>query len=265
MREKLSVLHNTIKALEGLAVAYSGGVDSTFLLYTAYSLLGDRALAITVQLPTFPPWELEGAIEFTTRQHIPQAVINLSQFDIAGYADNTVDRCYLCKSQYYPQIMKTAHQHGITMVADGSTADDEKDYRPGMKALRELGIISPLQEARLTKTEIRELSRELYLPTWDKPEESCLATRIPYGDKITPEKLIIVEEAERYLRELGFRQVRVRHHGQIARIEVGAEERRRFDDLTMGKVHSYLQSLGFAYVTLDLRGYRTGSLNEILT
>lgn len=265
MQEKLAVLRNRIKALDGLAVAYSGGVDSTFLLYTAYSLLGDRALAITVHLPTFPTWELESALEFTTRQHIPQLVINLSQFDVTGFTDNTINRCYLCKSQYYPQIITMAGQHGITVVADGSNADDEKDYRPGMQALRELGIISPLQEARLTKAEIRELSRELYLPTWDKPEEACLATRIPYGEKITPEKLIIVEEAERYLRELGFRQVRVRHHGQITRIEVGPEERCRFDDATMEKVHNYLQSLGFAYVTLDLKGYRTGSLNEILT
>lgn len=264
MHEKLKVLRNRIEALDGLAVAYSGGVDSTFLLYTAYNLLGDRTLAITVQSPTFPVWELEMALEFTTRQHIPQLVINLDQFSIAGFADNTINRCYLCKKQYYPQLIELARQRGITVVADGSNADDKKDYRPGMQVLRELGVISPLQEARLTKAEIREMSRELYLPTWNKPEEACLATRIPYGVEITPDKLIVIEEAERYLRELGFRQIRVRHHGQIARIEVAPGEKSRFDDATMEKVHNYVQSLGFAYVTLDLKGYRTGSLNEIL-
>lgn len=264
MENKYKNLQSRLQSLEGIAVAYSGGADSTFLLHVASNILADRVLAVTVVSPTFPSGEREAALEFTRRQGIEHHIIELDQFAVEGFADNRADRCYLCKRAYYPQMLSLAGEHGIITVADGSNADDEKDFRPGMRAVREWGVISPLQEAGLTKTEIRELSRAMGLPSWDKHNESCLATRIPYGEKITPDKLKRVDGAEQYLRGLGFRQVRVRCHGETARIEVDAKERIRFDEQLMDEVHDFLRSLGFAYVTLDLRGYRTGSLNETL-
>ena len=264
MENKYKNLQSRLQSLEGIAVAYSGGADSTFLLHVASNILADRVLAVTVVSPTFPSGEREAALEFTRRQGIEHHIIELDQFAVEGFADNRADRCYLCKRAYYPQMLSLAGEYGIITVADGSNADDEKDFRPGMRAVREWGVISPLQEAGLTKTEIRQLSRAMGLPSWDKRNESCLATRIPYGEKITPDKLKRVDGAEQYLRGLGFRQVRVRCHGETARIEVDAKERIRFDEQLMDEVHDFLRSLGFAYVTLDLRGYRTGSLNETL-
>ena len=264
MENKYKNLRSHLQSLEGLVVAYSGGADSTFLLQVACDILADRALAVTVISSTFPSGERETALEFTSRQGIEHHIIELDQFAVEGFADNRADRCYLCKRAYYPQILSLAGERGITTVADGSNADDEADFRPGMRAVRELGVISPLQEAGLTKTEIRELSRAMGLPAWDKGNESCLATRIPYGEQITPAKLKRVDGAEQYLRGLGFKQVRVRCHGEMARIEVDPGDRIRFDGPLMDEVHDYLRSLGFAYVTLDLKGYRTGSLNETL-
>ncbi|MEQ8200294.1 MAG: ATP-dependent sacrificial sulfur transferase LarE [Syntrophomonadaceae bacterium] len=264
MEDKYRKLQSRLRSLEGIAVAYSGGVDSTFLLQVASDLLADRALAVTVVSPALPAGEMEAVVEFTRGRRIGHQVIELDQFAVEGFADNRVDRCYLCKRAYYPRILALARERGIATVADGSNADDEADFRPGMRALKELGVISPLQEAGLTKAEIRELSRAMKLPTWDKPDEACLATRIPYGEQITRSKLKRVDRAEQFLRGLGFRQVRVRCHGEMARIEIDPEERARFDKRLMDKVHDGLRTLGFTYVTLDLKGYRTGSLNENL-
>lgn len=264
MEHKYTCLQERLRSLDGVVVAYSGGVDSSFLLQAAADILGDRVLAVTVASPTFPDTEMAAAVEYADRRGIRHAIIELNQFTIDGFADNPAERCYLCKKQYYPQLMSLARDQGNWVVADGTNADDEEDFRPGMRVLEELGVLSPLQEVRLTKSEIRELSRTMGLPTWDKPDEACLASRIPYGQRITPAKLAMVDQAEQYLRQHGFRQVRVRHHGEIARIEVGVEERQRFEPQLMEAVHDYLRGLGFSYVTLDLKGYRGGSLNQNL-
>ncbi len=264
MDYKYRCLQDRLRSLDGVVVAYSGGVDSSFLLQAAADILDARVLAVTVASPTFPETEMAAALEFADRRGIGHTVIELNQFTIDGFAENPTERCYLCKKQYYPQLLALARDRGNWTVVDGTNADDERDFRPGMRVLEELGVLSPLQEARLTKAEIRELSRAIGLPTWDKPDEACLASRIPYGERITPAKLAMVDQAEQYLRQHGFRQVRVRHHGQIARIEVGAEERRRFEPQLMEIVHDYLRGLGFSYVALDLKGYRSGSLSQNL-
>lgn len=264
MENKYRKLQSRLRSLDGIAVAYSGGADSTFLLQTAADLLTDCALAVTVVSPTLPAGGLAAAVEFTRGGGIRHQVIEIDTFAVEGFADNHTDRCYLCKRAYYPRILALARERGITTVADGSNAGDGADFRPGMRAVRELGVISPLQEAGLTKTEIRELSRLMGLSVWNKPNESCLATRIPYGQQITPGKLARVDAAEQYLRGLGFRQVRVRHHEDMARIEVGPPERAGIGERLMDEIHDHLRALGFAYVTLDLKGYRIGSLNENL-
>ncbi len=260
---KLEILKNYLKSLESLAVAFSGGADSTFLLKVADDVLAGSVLAVTARSATYPEREFQEAVEFALKHRIPHRIILSEELDIEGYSENPVNRCYLCKRALFSKIVGLAKERNLNHVADGSNIDDLDDYRPGAKAASELGIVSPLSEAGMTKADIRVLSREMNLPTWNKPAFACLSSRFPYGQKITREKLLAVDRAEQFLFDAGFRQVRVRHHGNMARIEVSAEERVKFfeKDL-MDKVHDEFKKLGFTYTALDLKGYRTGSMNE---
>jgi pyridinium-3,5-biscarboxylic acid mononucleotide sulfurtransferase len=263
LNQKLNDLQNIIRAMDSVAIAFSGGVDSTFLLKVTHDLLGERGVAVTASSSTYPEREFKAAVDFVNGAGIKHLVIAAEELDIEGFADNPLNRCYLCKRKLFTQIVEIARQSNIKFVADGSNVDDIQDYRPGMAALNELGIVSPLREANLTKDDIRALSKRMDLPTWNKPAFACLASRIPYGQKITRQKLAMIEKAEQYLQDLGFQQIRVRHHGDIARIEVSPQERTRFaDEKLMDQVNEQFRQLGFAYTALDLKGYRTGSLNE---
>jgi len=262
-RSKLDALRNAIKAMGSMAVSFSGGVDSTFLLKVAHDVLGDKVIAVTARSSTYPEREFGEAVDFANQLGVEHIVIVSEELDIEGFSENPFNRCYLCKHELFSKICEIAKERDIKHVADGSNVDDLNDYRPGLKAMVELGIVSPLREAGLTKEEIRILSKEMQLPTWDKPAFACLSSRFPYGQKITKEKLAMVDKAEQYLLDLGFRQIRVRHHGDIARIEVSASERGKFfDNGLMDQVYEAFKRLGFTYVALDLRGYRTGSMNE---
>lgn len=263
--EKFENLQNRIRSMGSLVIAFSGGVDSTFLLSVAAELLGPGVVAVTATSSTYPERELKEAIAFARSIGAEHLIIRSEELEIEGFAENPLDRCYHCKKELFTKVFDIARERGIPYVADGSNADDTGDYRPGMKAMRELGAVSPLLDAGLTKDEIRVLSKARGLPTWDKPSFACLSSRIPYGERITPEKLDRIDQAEQFLLDLGFRQVRVRHHGDIARIEVDAGERARFlEGEAMDRVDRALRALGFAYVTLDLKGYRTGSMNEVI-
>lgn len=261
MSEKLERLREKLTAYEKLAIAFSGGVDSSFLLYTA-SRLPVEILAITAFSASFPERELSAAKEFALKLGITHLIIESEELQLPGFAENPLNRCYLCKRELFSKIKKIASEYGIDHIAEASNADDISDYRPGLQAIKELGILSPLKEAGLTKSEIRVLSKEAGLKTWDKPSFACLASRFPYGHSITREKLEMVNKAEEYLIKLGFSQVRVRHHGDIARIEILPAEMHVFIHDHSKSVNDYLNALGFKYVTLDLRGYRTGSMNE---
>lgn len=263
--EKFNVLKKYLTELRSVAVAYSSGVDSTFLLNTAHQVLGERVLAVTVHTRSFPAREQKEAEEFCQRQGIRQAVCEFDELLIPGFAQNPPDRCYLCKKEIFGKIQKIAGEHQIAHVAEGSNADDTRDYRPGMLAVAELGVLSPLREAGLTKEEIRVLSRECGLSTWKKPSFACLSSRFAYGENITDGKLRMVEQAEEFLRQRGFSQVRVRVHGNLARLEVSPEEISRLvSDKNRRRVIQQIKNIGFSYVTVDLDGYRTGSMNESL-
>lgn len=263
--EKLEILKNNIQKTGGLAIAFSGGVDSTFLIKVAHDVLKDNAIAITARSSTYPEREFDEAVKFVDGLGIKHIVIVSEELDIDGFSGNPVNRCYFCKKELFTKIWEVAGEHHIKFIADGANVDDLGDYRPGMTASKELQVVSPLKEAGLTKEEIRLLSKEMDLPTWDKPAFACLASRVPYGQEITREKLGMIERAEQYLMDAGFKQVRVRHHGEIARIEVTPVEISKFFDAElMKKIHSKLKEFGFSYVTLDLKGYRTGSMNEVI-
>ncbi len=245
------------------AIAFSAGVDSTFMLYAAHEALGDRAVAITALSAFFPGQEASEAEEFCNKYGIRHVVLKEDILKAEGVSENPKNRCYLCKKSLFTDIIKTAADEGVQYVAEGSNLDDENDYRPGAKAIKELGVLSPLKEIGFTKKEIRVLSEKLGLPTWNKPAYACLASRIPYGEELTAEKLLRVEKAEKFLRELGFVQLRVRSHGDLARIEILPEDFERFmkEELRL-EIYDKLKSAGFSYVSLDLKGYRMGSLNE---
>lgn len=263
---KLNMLKNNIKKLKSVAVAYSGGVDSTFLLKVAHDILGDKAIAVTAKSSTYPEREFNEAKKFAEEIGVKHIVIVSEELEIEGFSKNPTNRCYFCKKELFTKIKDVARQNNVEKILDGSNLDDIKDYRPGMEAAKELDIISPLKEAELSKKDIRELSKSMGLKTWNKPSFACLSSRVPYGSEITMSKLKMIEISEQFLLDLGFRQVRVRHHGDIARIEISPEERQRFFNLElMDKVADKLKNIGFKYVTLDLLGYRTGSMNEVLT
>ena len=265
LHEKYDALQSRLRELGSLAVAFSGGVDSTFLLRVAHDVLGDRALAVTAAPPFVPAREQKESFEFCRTAGIRQIVIPPEALDIDGIRHNPPDRCYHCKREIFGNIIRVAEENGILHVAEGSNTDDTGDYRPGMRAIRELGVLSPLLDAGLSKSDIRALSRELDLPTWDKPSFACLASRFVYGEAITDERLARVDRAEQLLLDLGFRQFRVRIHGDLARIEIlPADFGRIMEADCREKVYSALKAYGFSYVTLDLAGYRTGSMNEVL-
>ena len=265
LEAKLERLRALLRNTNGIAIAFSGGVDSTFLCAVAQHELGGKAVAVTAASPTYPSAECDEAARLAKSLGIRQILVNSNELDIPHFADNPPDRCYHCKSELFRIVREVADQHGLMFVADGTNADDERDYRPGRRAASELGVISPLLEARLTKQDIRTLSRRINLPTADKPALACLASRFPYGSRITEEKLRAVDAVESALRSLGFAQVRVRHHGDLARIEVEQDSISRLatPDVRDKLVRAAKQA-GFRFVSLDMEGYRTGSMNEQL-
>jgi uncharacterized protein len=274
LQAKYERLQELVRGYGSLLVAFSGGLDSSLLVRVARDALGDRLLAVTALSPTYPSTEHAAAEALARELGVRLLAVETDELAIAGFAENPPERCYFCKSELFGELRAIARREGIAYVADGTNADDRSDYRPGMQAASELGVVSPLCEAGLTKADIRALSKRLGLPTWDKPSAACLASRFPYGETITREKLAMVEAAEDFLKGLGFRQVRVRHHGTIARIEVAAD--RSTDDRSGDEIERLasapvrdqvvhrLTQIGYHYVTVDCRGYRTGSMNEVL-
>ncbi len=264
MHKRLTELEQILAPHESALVAFSGGVDSSLALAAAARALPkDRVLAVTSNNETYLPSELHLAREFAESLGVEHLVVNTRELDNPDYASNPTNRCYFCKSTLYSDLAKLAKQKGYACVVDGANKDDEGDYRPGRKAARELGVVSVLSEAGMTKAEVRELAKHLDLPTWDKPALACLSSRFPYGQEITPEKLSQVARAEEFMRREGFLQVRVRHHGEIARLEVGSEELERAFAMRE-EISTELLEAGFLYVTLDLAGYKSGSLNAAL-
>lgn len=266
LKEKIERLKEIFERMGKAAVAYSGGVDSTFLLRMARDTLGtENVLAVTAFSPLYPERELKGAQKIAEDMGVRHCLIASNELGMEGFKENPPDRCYLCKRGLFGELKKAAFREGMTSVIEGSTLDDEMDHRPGKRAIRELGIRSPLVEASFTKADVRTASKMLGLPTWDKPSFACLASRFPYGEKITEESLKKIDEAETFLIELGFRQVRVRHYNDLARIEVYQEEIGKLLDVEMRKkVVERLKKIGYKYITVDLQGFRSGSMNEVL-
>jgi pyridinium-3,5-biscarboxylic acid mononucleotide sulfurtransferase len=264
LEERLRELEAIVAPYGSALVAFSGGVDSSLALaVAARALPNGKVLAVTSNNETYLPSELGLAREFAASLGVEHLVVNTRELDDPNYASNPTNRCYFCKSTLYSDLAKLAAERGYACVVDGANKDDEGDYRPGRKAARELGVVSPLSVAGVGKAEVRELAKYLRLPSWDKPALACLSSRFPYGQEITPEKLSQVARAEEFLRREGFQQVRVRHHGEIARLEVGPEEMERAFALRE-EISAELEDAGFLYVTLDLSGYRSGSLNAAL-
>jgi len=263
--EKERQLGALLRSFGSVIVAFSGGADSAYLAYVANAELGERALAVTGDSASYPSFQRELAEKLTNRFGLLHEIVFTEEFDNPDYTNNPPNRCYFCKAELYEKLTQMAHERGFRVVCDGTNADDTTDYRPGREAARERGVRSPLQECGMSKAEIRELSRRAELPTWDEPASACLSSRVPYGQVVTIEKLSMIDKAEMLLKDLGFRQVRVRHHGEIARIELGCSEMTLALNPKMTEAMSgALKRLGFKFVTLDLEGYRTGSLNESL-
>lgn len=267
LEEKYRVLQEELRAMKSVAVAFSSGVDSTFLLAVAVDTLGkDHVMAVTASSCSFPERERKEAQEFCEKRGIRQVIVVSEELDIEGFRHNPKNRCYLCKHELFEKILAIAEENHLAAVVEGSNMDDNGDYRPGLRAVEELGIKSPLRAAKLTKQEIRELSKRLMLPTWDKQSFACLASRFVYGETISEERLGMVDQAEQLLLDMGFHQVRVRIHGEgdatMARIEVLPQEIPILvEDAKRERIYSYFKEIGFAYVTLDLGGYHMGSMN----
>jgi len=262
---KLEKLTNRLAGLENALIAYSGGVDSTLLLKVAADVLGKKLTAVTAHSEVTPPHDYEEAVIFAESLGVNYIVIKTDELQDANFVSNPPDRCYHCKSMLFKRLSEIAREKKIKWLLDGSNFDDITDYRPGSRAAKEFGVISPLKEAGLTKDEIRALSKEMSLPTWDKAASPCLASRVPYGQVITPEKLSRIGQSEEYLRTFGIKELRVRDHGDVARIEFPVDKMFLFlDETTRDKIIDKLKSFGYKYVALDLQGFRSGSLNEVL-
>ncbi|MCC7290625.1 MAG: ATP-dependent sacrificial sulfur transferase LarE [Phycisphaerales bacterium] len=263
---KLLTLRKRIGALDRVAVAFSGGVDSTFVLRVALDVLGPgNVLAVTGRSPSLKSSELDEAVRLAAELGAEHVLLNTGEFEKADYLANPVNRCYFCKTTLYETMRPLLAERGISVILNGTNADDLGDYRPGLTAAAEHNVVAPAAEAGLTKADVRELSRRLGLPTHDKPAAPCLSSRVQYGETITPEKLRAIEQAEAFLVELGFRECRVRHHDRLARIEVPPAEFSRLVEPSLARrVDERLRSLGYAYVTFDLRGLRSGSMNEVI-
>jgi len=263
LRRREAALHDRLRQFPSILVAYSGGVDSAYLAWAAREVLGDRAIAVTADSPSYPERHRAMAKDIAGRFQLRHEIIHTNELASPEYRANDTNRCYHCKHELYTALTALARTRGIAAVADGNNADDRGDYRPGRQAAREFGVISPLDDANLSKDDIRTLSRDAGLPCWDEPASACLSSRIPYFSEVTEEKLRTIEQAEDAVRALGFRVVRVRHHGDVARLELAREDMARaLDDEVAQAIDRALRALGFRYVALDLKGYRLGSLNE---
>ena len=265
MDTKLDRLKATLLEARSVLVAFSAGVDSTFLLKAAHGVLGDRAVALTATSATIPPGELEAAQDFARALGCRHIVMDSHELANPAYTQNPANRCFFCKDELYRICRVQADRLGIETIVDGTNLDDLKDHRPGLQAAKQWRVRHPLVEVEMTKSDIRRYSHELNLPTWDKPSSPCLSSRFPYGTEINPERLSKVAACERVMKDLGFREFRVRYHGELARIEVLQEEfDRLMEKATRDTVVQKFKEIGFHYVTLDLQGYRTGSMNEVL-
>jgi pyridinium-3,5-biscarboxylic acid mononucleotide sulfurtransferase len=263
LAEKEQRLRGLLGSCDSVLVAFSGGVDSAYLAWAATRVLGPAALCITADSPSYPDHHRQLALRIAREFQLHHEIIHTAELDRPEYRANPVNRCYFCKHELYTALTSLAQARGFAVIVDGSNADDRGDYRPGRKAAREFGVRSPLDEAELTKDEIRELSRRAGLPTWDEPASACLSSRIPYHSEVTDAKLRMIEQAEDALRAIGFRVCRVRHHDTLARLEIGRDEMARaLEPDVRARIVRELRALGYQHVTIDLQGYRMGSLNE---
>jgi len=259
--ERRAALEHIIDEMGRVIVAFSAGIDSTLVLKVACDRLGDNALGVTAVSPSLAQSELQEAVELARLMGARHRLLETHELDDPNYAANPINRCYFCKTELYDELLELARREGYRYILNGANLDDAGDYRPGEQAAREFDVRSPLREAGMTKAHVRALARELGLPNWNKPAMACLSSRLPYGIRVTREALSQVEQAERYLRSLGFRQLRVRHHGDLARIEVERADLSRLIELGQ-EIHAELKRIGYTYVTADLLGFRSGSLNE---
>ena len=265
LEAKRTSLMERLSSLASLVIAYSGGVDSAFLACAAAQAMPGRLLAVTADSASYPRRHRDIAEQIASQFKFPHEFIQTAELDRPEYRANPANRCYYCKTELYEHLARVASDRGFAAIADGSNADDRGDYRPGRQAAREFGVLSPLDEAGLTKAEIRELSRQAGLPTWDEPASACLSSRIPYQSEVTVAKLSMIERAEEAVKRLGFRVCRVRHHDTLARLEIGRDELpRALEPETSARLVAELKAVGYQYVCLDLQGYRTGSLNDVL-